>query len=291
MSHETQNLNADAPIEQALRDTATASAGAAAAPVSHDTGDAIVLTQAQAVARLQQGLEFPVEDDVTLLAQGTDLSVGSAATGGGAAAAGTTPGATTASTTPGAPGTGAGAAAAGTGSATGLGTATGPTADTTAGTTTIGGATTTGLAGATTIGTPGSTTATGAGGGATGTDGGITLADLNTLGIDHVVANLTSVASSDLEQNQGNILMELGLDTTATGQQAAAELLALLETFDEPIFNDAANVGVTLSQAESNAFGAASTSIQDDIVTAMTDLGVDFVNVVGTADPDDAVAL
>jgi len=85
--------------------------------------------------------------------------------------------------------------------------------------------------------------------------------------------------------------MELGLETTATGAAAAAELLTLIESFDEPIFADAANVGLQVTQAESDAFNAAPTSQQEEIVTLLTDLGVDFVNVVGTADPDDSAAV
>jgi len=117
------------------------------------------------------------------------------------------------------------------------------------------------------------------------------MADLNTLGIDHVIADLSGINAADLEDNQGSILIELGLDTTATGAAAAAELLTLIESFDEPIFADAANVGLQVTQAESDAFNAAPTSEQEEIATRLADLGVDFVNVVGTADPDDSAAV
>lgn len=117
------------------------------------------------------------------------------------------------------------------------------------------------------------------------------MADLNTLGIDHVVADLSGIPAADLEHNQGGVLIELGLATTATGEAAAAAMLALLETFDEPIFVPEANVGLQLSQAERQAFEAASTSVQDDIATRLAELGVDFVNVIGTAEPNDSGAV
>ena len=44
---------------------------------------------------------------------------------------------------------------------------------------------------------------------------------------------------------------------------------------------------MTLTQAEANVFNAQSQSTQDDIVTRMAELGVDFVNVIGTAEPSD----
>lgn len=83
-------------------------------------------------------------------------------------------------------------------------------------------------------------------------------------------------------------MLALGLDTIGTSADPAADMLALLASFDEPIFFDAANAGVSFTQAESVAFNTAADDVQDDIVRRMAKLGVDFVNVIGTEDPDDA---
>lgn len=280
MATEIRNLNADAPIEQDVLRTTTARAAedGATERVTHDTGAFLNLTEDQATARLQQSLEFPSANDVTLLLQAESPTADGTTTGTG----GTTPGA-------------AGTTATGTSGATGI--ASGTTAGTTPGTTpttstdasATGTGTTTGTTGAVTAtGTTGAAATAAAGAAVTTTD--ITLADLDTLGIDHVVADLTGIAASELEQDQGSIRMELGLDPSLTGQAAASALLTLLESFNEPIFANAANVGVTLTQAEADVFNAQSQSTQDDIVTRMAELGVDFVNVIGTAEPNDTGA-
>lgn len=193
MSHETLNLNADTVVEEAMVQAVAARAVADALdppePVPHDPGDTIDLTETQALERLAQGLEFTATDDVTLHAEGTDLS--------------------------------------------------------------------------------------------------IDVDDLDDLGIDHVAAD-TSTIGDDIVHDQGDILMDLGMDITGPADPRAADMLALLESFDEPIFVDAANAGVRFTQAESDAFEAASSNVQDDIVARLVDLGVDFVNVVGSEDPDDS---
>jgi hypothetical protein len=125
---------------------------------------------------------------------------------------------------------------------------------------------------------------------ARGTDLSITLDDLDSLGIDHVMADLETI-ENDPVHDQGDVLMALGLDTTSPSADPAADMLALLESFDEPIFVDAANAGITFSRAESDAFAAAPDALQDDVVARLVDLGVDFVNVVGTENPDDSINL
>jgi len=194
MSHETLNLNADAAVEEAIVAAVVARAAEEAVegppdPVPHDPGDPIDLTESQALDRLEQGLEFAAEDDVTVHAEGTDLS--------------------------------------------------------------------------------------------------IDVDDLDDLGIDHVAAD-TSTIGDDIVHDQGDVLMDLGLDTIDTSKDPAADMLALLESFDEPIFVDAANAGISFTRDESNAFNAASDQVQDDIAKLLVDLGVDYVNVIGTEDPDDA---
>lgn len=123
---------------------------------------------------------------------------------------------------------------------------------------------------------------------ARGTDLGIPLADLDRLAIDHVAAD-PATSQGDAGHDQGDVVLALGLeDTLGTSADPAADMLALLASFNEPIFVDAANAGVTFTQAESLAFNAAADDVQDDIVKRMAELGVDFVNVIGTEDPDDA---
>lgn len=194
MSHETLNLNADAPVEREMLEAVVVRAIQEALegppePVPHDPGEIIDVTEAAAAVRLGLGLEFAADDDVTLRAEGTDLS--------------------------------------------------------------------------------------------------IDLDELDNLGIDHVAADPATI-QGDAGHDQGDIVLELGLNTIGTSADPAADMLALLESFNEPIFDDAANAGVLFTRAESDAFNAAADGVQDEIVTRMAELGVDFVNVIGTEDPDDA---
>ena len=112
---------------------------------------------------------------------------------------------------------------------------------------------------------------------ASGTDLSTSLKELHDLGVDHVT-----------EQSGHGISLELG--NVATGASPAAELLAFLQTYPGALFDGpAGSVDVTLevTQTVYNAIHAATAPVQTDIVTALVDMGVDHVKVIGSTTHDD----
>jgi hypothetical protein len=117
---------------------------------------------------------------------------------------------------------------------------------------------------------------------ALGTHMGNDLEDLSDLGVDHIESD-PATRIPGVDDNQGDILLTLGLDLN-TGTTAAAhlaELRTVLQSFNEPVFNEDAKVGLTVVQAEAAAFAAATPQEQQVIATQLVDLGVDFVKIVG----------
>jgi hypothetical protein len=112
---------------------------------------------------------------------------------------------------------------------------------------------------------------------AEGTHVSTTLDDLHHYGVDHVNVDAAAAAA-----NPGHDLV-LALGDVATGADPAAELLAFLQTYaGNPVFDQSADVALEMTQTVYAAIQESSATVQDDIVTALVDLGVDEVRVIGT---------
>jgi hypothetical protein len=112
---------------------------------------------------------------------------------------------------------------------------------------------------------------------AEGTHVSTTLSDLEDLGVHHYSVDAVAAAA-----NPGHDLV-LALGDIATGDDPAAELLAFLQTYaGNQFFDPAADVALEMTQTVYAAIESASDTVQVDIITALVDLGVDEVRILGS---------
>ena len=121
---------------------------------------------------------------------------------------------------------------------------------------------------------------------AAGTQLSTTLKELQDLGVDHVNAAAALGAGHDIVLQLGNV---------ATGADPAAELLAFLQTYQgqlngaQALFDGptgSVDVALEVTQTVYDAIQAAPTT-HADIVTALVNMGVDEVKVIGTSTEED----
>jgi hypothetical protein len=117
---------------------------------------------------------------------------------------------------------------------------------------------------------------------ADGTNVSTSLKDIHDLGVDHVAVDATAAAGPGHD-----VVLELGLAPAAG--DPAAQLLTFLENFEgrPAVFDSTADVAIEVTQDLYDAVSTADPVMQDQVVTDLVNLGIDYVKVIGTNIEDD----